>query len=79
MSDNEAIYGLCQNVSITRQSYDNINRLIGKVISNSQFKIWSAEMNVDLNIFQTNLVSFQRLHFMTTSTAPVLAPRKNGK
>ena len=37
---------------------------------------FEGEMNVDLNEFQTNLVPFPRLHFMTTSMAPVLTPEK---
>ena len=34
-------------------------------------------MNVDLNEFQTNLVPFPGLHFMTTSMAPVLPLEKS--
>jgi tubulin alpha len=33
-------------------------------------------MNVDLNEFQTNLVPFPRLHFMTTGMAPILPKSK---
>merc|ERR1711994_1011944 len=32
--------------------------------------------NVDMNEFQTNLVPFQRLHFMTTALAPVITKAK---
>ena len=35
---------------------------------------FEGEMNVDLSEFQTNLVPVPRLHFMTTSMAPVLTP-----
>ena len=51
-----------KNLNIPRQSYDNLNRFEG-------------EMNVDLNEFQTNLVPLPRLHFMTTSMAPVLTKK----
>ena len=35
-----------------------------------------GELNVDLNEFQTNLVPFPRLHFMTASMAPVTTEAK---
>jgi tubulin alpha len=38
---------------------------------------FAGELNVDLNEFQTNLVPFPRLHFMTTSMAPVSTPSKS--
>jgi len=37
---------------------------------------FDGELNVDMNEFQTNLVPFPRLHFMTTSLAPVCSPKK---
>ena len=37
---------------------------------------FDGELNVDLNEFQTNLVPFPRLHFMTTSLAPVQNAKK---
>ena len=37
---------------------------------------FEGELNVDLNEFQTNLVPFPRLHFMITSMAPVVTPKK---
>ncbi|ETO01030.1 hypothetical protein RFI_36410, partial [Reticulomyxa filosa] len=33
---------------------------------------FSVELNVDLNEFQTNLVTFLRLHFMTTGMSPII-------
>merc|ERR1719411_1696372 len=38
---------------------------------------FDGELNVDMNEFQTNLVPFPRLHFMTTSLAPVLPKSKS--
>merc|ERR1711879_713241 len=35
-----------------------------------------GELNVDLGEFQTNLVPFPRLHFMTTALAPVVSLSK---
>jgi tubulin alpha len=37
---------------------------------------FDGELNVDMNEFQTNLVPFPRLHFMTTSLAPVVSKAK---
>ena len=71
MLDNREIYGLCQKtLNIERPSYDNLNRLIGKVLSSmTESSRFEGEMNA-------NLVSFARLHFMTRSMAPVLTKEK---
>ena len=37
---------------------------------------FEGALNVDLNEFQTNLVPFPRLHFMTTALAPITTPAK---
>jgi len=76
--DNEAIYGICQKkLNIARPSYDNLNRIIAKVISSMTAALrFDGELNVDMNEFQTNLVPFPRLHFMTTSLAPVVSVEK---
>jgi tubulin alpha len=71
--DNEAIYDLViKKLGIQHPSYDNLNRLITKVISSMTASLrFEGELNVDLNEFQTNLVPFPRLHFMITSLAPI--------
>jgi len=71
--DNEAIYGICQKkLDIARPSYENLNRLISKVISSMTASLrFEGELNVDLNEFQTNLVPFPRLHFMLSSMSPI--------
>ena len=76
--DNEAIYGLCQrNLDVPYPSYENLNRLVCKVISSMTASLrFEGEMNVDLNEFQTNLVPFPRLHFMLTAMAPILTQAK---
>merc|ERR1719210_2056371 len=38
---------------------------------------FDGELNVDLGEFQTNLVPFPRLHFMTTAIAPVISSKKS--
>ena len=74
--DNEAIYDLViKKLDMTHPSYDNLNRLITKVISSMTASLrFEGELNVDLNEFQTNLVPFPRLHFMITSLAPIAPP-----
>jgi len=72
--DNEAIYAICKKqLSIDRPSYAELNVIIAKVISSMTASLrFDGELNVDLGEFQTNLVPFPRLHFMTTALAPVV-------
>merc|ERR1712223_2307839 len=76
--DNEALYEICQKkLDIKKPSYDNLNRIIAKVVSSMTAALrFDGELNVDMNEFQTNLVPFPRLHFMTTSMAPVISNKK---
>jgi len=76
--DNEAIYAICQKqCDIDRPSYMQLNRIIAKVISSMTASLrFDGELNVDLGEFQTNLVPFPRLHFMTTALAPVISKKK---
>merc|ERR1711953_130530 len=76
--DNEALYDICQKkLDIKRPSYTNLNQIIAKVVSSMTAALrFDGELNVDMNEFQTNLVPFPRLHFMTTSLAPVISASK---
>merc|ERR1712217_550018 len=76
--DNEALYEICQKkLDIKRPSYTNLNNIICKVVSSMTAALrFDGELNVDMNEFQTNLVPFPRLHFMTTSLAPVISKKK---
>merc|ERR1712165_287608 len=76
--DNEAIYGICQKqLDIERPSYKDMGMVIAKVISSMTASLrFDGELNVDLGEFQTNLVPFPRLHFMTTALAPVVSKKK---
>jgi len=78
--DNEAIYAICQKqLDNDRPSYDDLNQIIAKVISSMTAALrFDGELNVDLGEFQTNLVPFPRLHFMTTGLAPVISKKKSG-
>jgi len=77
--DNEALYDICQKkLDIKKPSYENLNRVVAKVTSSMTAALrFDGELNVDMNEFQTNLVPFPRLHFMTTSLAPVISKAKN--
>jgi len=77
--DNEALYFICQkSLDIKKPSYENLNRIIAKVVSSMTAALrFDGELNVDMNEFQTNLVPFPRLHFMTTSLAPVTSAKKS--
>jgi len=76
--DNEAIYAICQKqLDVARPSYADLNRIIAKVVSSMTASLrFDGELNVDLGEFQTNLVPFPRLHFMTTALAPVISAKK---
>merc|ERR1711878_99577 len=78
--DNEAIYAIRQKqLGIDRPSYSQLNILIAKVVSSMTASLrFDGELNVDLGEFQTNLVPFPRLHFMTTALAPVISLNKAG-
>jgi len=77
--DNEAIYAICQKqLDVDRPSYADLNIVIAKVVSSMTAALrFDGELNVDLGEFQTNLVPFPRLHFMTTSLAPVISKKKS--
>merc|ERR1719510_2510131 len=79
--DNEALYEICQKkLDIKRPSYTNLNNIICKVVSSMTAALrFDGELNVDMNEFQTNLVPFPRLHFMTTSLAPVISKTKSDR
>merc|ERR1711973_330741 len=76
--DNEALYEICKKkLDIQKPSYYNLNSIIAKVVSSMTASLrFDGELNVDMNEFQTNLVPFPRLHFMTTSLAPVISAAK---
>merc|ERR1711983_325141 len=70
--------GICQKqLDIDRPSYKDLNIVISKVVSSMTASLrFDGELNVDLGEFQTNLVPFPRLHFMTTALAPVVSLSK---
>merc|ERR1711931_317928 len=67
-----------KQLDIKRPSYINLNEVIAKVVSSMTAALrFDGEANVDLGEFQTNLVPFPRLHFMTTALAPVISKKKS--
>jgi len=76
--DNEALYAISKKqLDIDHPSYSDLNIIISKVISSMTASLrFDGELNVDLGEFQTNLVPFPRLHFMTTALAPVISKDK---
>jgi tubulin alpha len=77
--DNESIYEICKKkLEIKRPTYLNLNRIISKVVSSMTASLrFEGELNVDMNEFQTNLVPFPRLHFMTASISPIIPKNKS--
>ena len=66
-----------RKLDIKKPSYSNLNNVIAKVTSSMTAALrFDGDLNVDMNEFQTNLVPFPRLHFMTTSLAPVISAKK---
>jgi len=77
--DNEAVYDIGKDaLDIDRPNYRELNVVIAKVVSSMTASLrFDGELNVDLGEFQTNLVPFPRLHFMTTALAPVISKKKS--
>jgi len=79
--DNEALYGICSSkLKIEKIEYSHLNKLCAKSISCMTSALrFEGDLNVDMNEFQTNLVPFPRLHFMTSSYAPLNEMTKKTK
>jgi len=76
--DNEALYGICSGkLDLEKVQYSHLNKLCAKSISCMTAALrFDGDLNVDMNEFQTNLVPFPRLHFMTSSYAPLANTKK---
>jgi len=76
--DNEALYQICEKeLKLGKVQYEHLNMLCCKSISCMTSALrFEGDLNVDMNEFQTNLVPFPRLHFMTSSYAPLTDTKK---
>jgi len=76
--DNEALYTICTSeLKLRKVQYSHLNKLCAKSISCMTAALrFEGDLNVDMNEFQTNLVPFPRLHFMTSSYAPLAGTAK---
>lgn len=74
--DNAALSDICKRkLEIDSPNYEDLNRIVAKVQSGmTQPLRFSGELNVDMNEFQTNLVPFPRLHFMTCGLGGLYKP-----
>jgi len=76
--DNEALYRILDKQLLCKKiQYEHLNKLCAKSISCMTAALrFEGDLNVDMNEFQTNLVPFPRLHFMTSSYAPLTDTKK---
>lgn len=66
--DNKQLGAMCQKELKIKPSYEHVNSLIARVIAGATSQVrFGGEVIVDLREFQTSLVPFPRLHFLTGS------------
>lgn len=72
LADNEALYNICTDLlDFEQPTYVTLNRTCVRVISNMTASMrFSSSLNMDLSVFQTNLVPYPRIHFPLLSSAP---------
>merc|ERR1739848_777307 len=78
--DNEAIYDICKrSLGLAKPTYQNLNRLISQVVSTLTCSLrFEGTLNVDINEFQTNLVPYPRIHFLSCAYAPIVPAESAG-
>ncbi|KAM0748504.1 tubulin/FtsZ family protein [Meredithblackwellia eburnea MCA 4105] len=74
--DNEALYEICEkSLRKATPSYSDLNELIARVTSGITSSLrFPGQLNSDLRKLATNMVPFPRLHFLTSSHAPLFPP-----
>ncbi|CAO1632325.1 unnamed protein product [Jaminaea pallidilutea] len=74
--DNEALYDICQRTLRKKDpKYSDLNSLIASAMSGCTTTLrFPGQLNADLRKLGVNMVPFPRLHFFTTSYAPLVAP-----
>ena len=79
---NESLYNICkQSLQMEKPDYLNMNRIIAKSVSilTGETLRWDNESDVDIKTYQTDLVPFARLHFMTMSLSPIISLKNKNK
>lgn len=75
--DNEATYDICRRTGSERPTYKDLNQAMSQVVSSVTGSVrFGGALNVDLNEFQTNLVPYPRIHFMSCAYAPLVAAER---
>uniref|UniRef100_UPI000EF48A62 tubulin alpha-1C chain-like n=1 Tax=Ciona intestinalis TaxID=7719 RepID=UPI000EF48A62 len=71
--DNEAVYEMCKNkLGIEEPTYKNINNVMAQVVSTVTSSLrFESSINVSLSQMQTNLIPYPKMHFITSSLAPM--------
>ena len=71
--DNEALYKITSNVMKEQKpSYDSLNTLISSVMSGITCSLrFPGQLNQDLRKLVVNMIPFPRLHFFSSSIAPL--------
>ncbi|CAL8108173.1 unnamed protein product [Calicophoron daubneyi] len=78
LMDNEALYDICARfLALPMTTYTSINRLIAQATSAVTASLrFPNVLNGDLNVIQTNLVPYPRIHFPLSNFAPCISPEK---
>jgi len=62
-----------KNLDIPRPTYTHLNRVVAQVVSSLTSSLrFEGSLNVDMNEYQTNLVPYPRIHFLSCSYAPLV-------
>ncbi|CAD8068237.1 unnamed protein product [Paramecium primaurelia] len=73
--DNEALYNICTNtLKLKNTCYGDLNHIISASMSGTTCSLrFPGQLNSSLRKLSVNLVPFPRLHFFTTSFAPLIS------
>jgi len=71
--DNEALFRVCKkSLKVENPSYFDMNKLIANIISGVTCGLrYPGQLNGDLRKMALNLTPYPRMHFFSTSLAPL--------